>query len=210
MDDMSSRNDRMNNFLSAVALPGVLTLSMVLFGPSAVRAELGDSRKPVNLEADRVNIDDAKQVSVFEGNVKLTQGTLAIQADKIVIRQDDAGFQHGVAYGTPVVFKQKREGTNDFIEGYGERVEYDGKVGKIEFFTKARVKRGDDEVRGNYISYDTVNESYQVIGAGKGTSTANNPPGRVRAVIQPKKQSGTESPAPLPLKPAPGIANPRE
>ncbi|MBC7945615.1 MAG: lipopolysaccharide transport periplasmic protein LptA [Burkholderiales bacterium] len=191
-------------------MPALLASVLILVLQAVAHAELGDSDKPVNLEADRVNIDDAKQVSVFEGNVKLTQGTLAIQADKIVIRQDGSGFQHGIAYGGPVIFKQKREGTNEFIEGYGERVEYDGKSNKIEFFTKARVKRGDDEVRGNYISYDAVSESYQVRGGGKEAATANNPQGRVRAVIQPKKPP-TENAAPsLPLKPANGIANPRE
>lgn len=179
-------------------------------GVQSPRAEIGDRDKPVNIEADRVNIDDAKQVSVFDGNVRLTQGTLAIRADKIVIKQDNAGFQHGTAYGSPVAFRQKREGSNDYIEGYGERVEYDGKADKIEFFTRARVKRGDDEVRGNYISYDAVSESYQVVGGGKPAATANNPDGRVRAVIQPKKKSDAGSPASsAPLKPD-SIPNPRE
>ncbi len=204
------KSKRMKKPICSVALPALLTAAMILGVQAVAQAELGDSDKPVNLEADRVNIDDARQVSVFEGNVKMTQGTLAIQADKIVIRQDDSGFQHGIAYGDPVIFKQKREGTNEFIEGYGERVEYDGKSNKIEFFTKARVKRGDDEVRGNYISYDAVAESYQVRGGGKEAATANNPQGRVRAVIQPKKQPAESAASSLPLKPAKSIVNPRE
>ena len=40
-------------------------------------AEKADRDKPVNLEADRVTVDDAKQLATFEGNVVLTQGTLA-------------------------------------------------------------------------------------------------------------------------------------
>lgn len=207
---MSNPGKRMKRLICSAAIPALLVVVLIPGMQTVAHAELGDGDKPVNLEADRVNIDDAKQVSVFEGNVRMTQGTLAIQADKIIIRQDDAGFQHGIAYGGPVVFKQKREGTNEFVEGYGERVEYDGKSNKIEFFIKARVKRGDDEVRGNYISYDAVSESYQVRGGGKEAATANNPQGRVRAVIQPKKAPPDAAAPSLPLKPANSIANPRE
>ncbi|MGH9576451.1 MAG: LptA/OstA family protein, partial [Terriglobales bacterium] len=47
-----------------------------LAAPAA--AEKADRDKPVNLEADRVTIDDARQIALFEGNVVLTQGTLQI------------------------------------------------------------------------------------------------------------------------------------
>ena len=49
-------------------------------------AEKADKEKPINLEADRVSIDDAKKVSVFEGNVVLTQGTLVMRADRKIGR----------------------------------------------------------------------------------------------------------------------------
>lgn len=35
-----------------------------------------------------------------------------------------------------------------------ERAEYDSKTDKIELFRQARLKRGSDEVQGDYISYD--------------------------------------------------------
>ncbi|MFI4923287.1 MAG: LptA/OstA family protein, partial [Burkholderiales bacterium] len=43
---------------------------------SPALAERADRGKPVNVEADKVNVDDANKVSVFEGNVVLTQGTI--------------------------------------------------------------------------------------------------------------------------------------
>ena len=57
-------------------------------------------------------------------------------------------------------------------------------------FTNARIQRGDDEVRGDYISYDAITEFFQVIGGGKTAATPGNPQGRVRAVIQPKPKAG--------------------
>jgi len=182
------------------------------FGAPAI-AERADRNKPVNLEADRVNIDDAKKVSVFEGNVVLTQGTLVIRGDRMIVREDKDGFQYGTTYGALAKFRQKREGLDEYVEGEAERIEYDGRAEKLQLFNRAQMKRGQDEVRGNYISYDQPTEFFRVVGGGKEAATGNNPQGRVRAVIQPKNKDGKpapDAPAPLPLKPATGVANPRE
>jgi lipopolysaccharide export system protein LptA len=160
--------------------------------PPAVWAERADREKPVNLEADRVDLDDAKKEAVFEGNVTLTQGTMMIKADKIIVKQDADGFQYGIAYGSPAHFRQKREGFDDFIEGFSERLEYDGKADKMQMFTNARIQRGRDEVRGDYISYNSITEFFQVIGGGKTAATPGNPQGRVRAVIQPKPKAAAQ------------------
>jgi len=158
----------------------------------AVWAERADREKPVNLEADRVELDDAKKEAVFEGNVTLTQGTLMIKADKIIVKQDADGFQYGIAYGSPAHFRQKREGFDDFIEGFSERLEYDGKADKVQLFTNASIQRGRDEVRGDYIAYNAITEFFQVIGGGKTAATPGNPQGRVRAVIQPKSKPAAQ------------------
>lgn len=185
-----------------------LSLLGLLF-PVAVRAEKADRDKPVNLEADTVFLDDAKQISTYQGNVRLTQGTLLIRADRLVVTQDAGGFQHGTAYGNPASFRQKREGLDEYIEGYALRIEYDAKTDKVQLFTQARMKRNQDEVRGNYIAYDGKTEFFQVIGGGKEAAATNNGQGRVRAVIQPKPKPGAATPSPVPLKPAESISRPR-
>ena len=165
----------------------LLAAAALLAAPHA-RAESADRDKPVNIEADRMTVDDIKKESVFEGSVVLTQGSMMLRADRVLVRQDLGGFNFAFAYGKPVYFRQKREGVDEYIEGNAERMEYDGKKDKVEMFTNAQVKKGLDEVRGEYISYDAVTEFYQVFGGGKDGATAGSPPGRVRAVIQPKKQ----------------------
>ena len=158
-------------------------------------AERADRDKPVNLESDTVDIDDGKKEGIFIGNVVLTQGTLLIKADKIVVKQDVEGFQYGIAYGKPASFKQKREGFDEYIEGFGERIEYDSKADTVQFFKNSQIKRGGDEVRGDYISYNAITEYYQVIGGGKSAPTSDNPAGRVRATIQPKPPKGSTKPS---------------
>lgn len=64
-----------------------------------VHAERADSKQPVNIEADRVSVDDRNKTHTFEGNVVLSQGTLSIRGDRLVVTQNDDGFQKGVATG---------------------------------------------------------------------------------------------------------------
>lgn len=162
-------------------------------------AEAADRNKPIELEADSVIVDDAKKISTYLGNVILTQGTLVIHADKLIVREDRNGFQHSTSTGNPTTFKQKREGKNEYMTGSGRRIEYDGRMDKVQLYTKAWVKRGEDIVYGDYISYDANAEYAEVIG-GKKSESAGSSSGRVRAIIQPKnKQEST----PVPPTPQP-------
>ena len=197
--------------------PAILAaiLGAIWFQPA--HAEKADRDKPVNIEADRMSYDDLRQINIFDGNVTLTQGTLMIVADRITVKQDPQGFQRGVAEKGPggvAYFRQKRDGLDEYIEGWGERIEYDARTEKADLITRARILRGGDEVRGNVINYDGRSEFFTVLG-GRQAASPGNPDGRVRAVIQPRSNppvAGTEKdirkPA-LPLKPAGGIGSPR-
>ena len=149
-------------------------------------AEAADRDKPIELEADTVTVNDAKKTSTYTGTVILTQGTLIIRADKLIVREDKEGFQHSTSTGNPTTFKQKREGKNEYMEGSAQRIEYDGRMDKVQLYTKAWVKRGEDIVYGDYISYDANAEYAEVIGGTKSDGTSGS--GRVKAIIQPKNK----------------------
>jgi lipopolysaccharide export system protein LptA len=172
-------------------LRGLPLLALLMTQP--VLAERGDRDQPVNIEANRITVDEARKVQVFEGNVQLSQGTMVLRAEKLVVSQDANGYQKGVAYagnGRPASFRQKREGKNEYIEGEAERIEHDSKAEKAELFNKARIKSGLDEVHGQYISYDARSENYVVSGTSPDASAEQAATqGRVRAVIQPKNRN---------------------
>lgn len=157
--------------------------------PFTAMAEKADRDKPIEIEADTVTSNDAKKVSVYSGNVVVTQGTLMIKADKLVVREDESGFQHSSSYGNPTTFKQKRDGKDEYMEGSAMRIEYDGRMDKVQLFTKAWVKKGQDIVHGDYIMYDANAEYSEVIGGGPKSATPATPTGRVKAIIQPKNKS---------------------
>ena len=193
-----------------VALTWLLSGSLLLTSP-LVLAERSDRDKPVNIEAERMTYDDLRQVNIFEGKVVLTQGTLTILADRIVVRQDPEGFQHGTAEKGPggfAYFRQKREGVDEVVQGWGDRIEYDAKGEKADMIGRARFLRGVDEVRGNTIRYDGRTEFYSVNGSAAGSAGD----GRVRATIQPRSTAtppAPTKPGDLTLKPTGGIASPR-
>jgi len=151
----------------------------------SARAEKADRDKPTQVEANRMTSDEARRVSLFEGNVVLTKGTLRLQADRVVVRQDADGFQFATATGKPVRFRQKsdprggQEGV--WIEAEAERVEIDERSERVELFENANVTRDKDVLRGSYILYDQRAEFFSV-SSPKGAQGS-----RVTAVIQPKK-----------------------
>ena len=176
-----------------------------------VQAEKGDRDKPINLEADRVSLDDINKVQVFEGNVVMTQGTMVLRTAKLVVTQDADGFQKGVATGGRgglAYFRQKRDGKDEYIEGEAERIVHDAGTEKTEFFTRAWVKSGQDEVKGSYISYEAVTEKYLVTNTGGASKSATGEAqARVRAIIQPKGKATSDATAspPVTLTPAPKV-----
>ena len=166
----------------------VLCAAVLAALPAA--AEKADRDKPTQIEANRMSADDVKRMTIFEGNVVLTKGTIAVRADRIVVRQDAEGFQLTSATGAPVRFKQKqdpKEGEKEgrWMDGEALRVEIDERKQTIELFDNARVNRGGDEVAGAYIFVDQRSDFFQVT-TGKG----GKEPGRVTATLQPSNKGG--------------------
>jgi lipopolysaccharide export system protein LptA len=190
-------------------IKNTLALLILALACNPCHAERADRDKPVHLEADHVSIDDAKQISVFEGKVLLTQGTMTIQGNKIVVVQDKNGFAHGTTSGEPASFRQKRDGVDEYVEGYGDRIEYDTKTEVVDFFGNARMVRNQDEVRGDHITYNSKTEIFQV-------QSAHNQPkdssgsGRVRVTLQPKAKVPPPASEPLPITPSDTLTKPND
>jgi lipopolysaccharide export system protein LptA len=160
-----------------------LLLLLLSLWAAGVAAEQADSSKPTQIEANRMQADDVRRLTIFEGDVVVTRGTLKIQADKIVVHQDAEGYQHSTATGKPVRFRQKLDPKppateGGWMEGEAQRIEIDDKTGKIELFDAARVNRAGDKVAGDYILVDQRADFFSVT-PGKGG-------GRVSATLQPK------------------------
>ena len=178
-----------------------LWAAMLLICTPYCFAERADRTKPLLLEADQVVVDDSRQTSTFTGRVQLNQGTMQIRGDKIELVKYKDGFKQARAYGNTASFRQKREGLEEYVEGNGERIEYDTRTGFVDFYVQARVRREMDEIRGDHIIYSMKTESFQV---SSNADSMNAPPQRVRAVLQPKPKTAETSMPPRDIPATPG------
>ncbi len=187
-------------------------LSLALAGLCApAQAEKADRNKPMNIEADTLRYDDVKQVSIFSGHVVLTKGSIVIRGAQVEVRQDPEGYQFGLVTGaadTPAYFRQKREALDEYIEGEGEAIEYDGKADVVRFIKKAQVRRYRgatmaDQITGGLIVYNNLTDLFSVDG---GASKVAGVPGsgRVRVMLTPKPEGAAAVPA-TPAGPAPAL-----
>lgn len=202
------------------AVPWAVCLSAALWCAGAAQAEKADRNLPLNAEADALRHDDARQTSVFTGNVVITKGTIVIRGDQVEVRQDAQGNQFGIVHGKPGFFRQKRDGVEEFIEGTGQRIDYDSKADTVRFTGNAVLKRFkgtqlNDETTGNVIVYNNTTDVFTVDG-GEANRTAQNPTGRVRAMLTPVPKEGAAPATPLPpappatLKPSPQLEEGRQ
>ena len=98
---------------------------------------------------------------------------------------------------TPVTFRQKRDGTDEYYEGWAQRAEYDGSKEFLELFDNAVLKRGSDEIHSNYISYNSATEYFKAEGRASATPVPD-PLGRddrVRGSFQPKGEGMPGNPS---------------
>lgn len=171
-------------------------------------AEKADSEKPTQIDAARGQYNDLKQTGWYEGGVVLVKGTLRIEGARMDFRKDPEGYEYAVIVGAKdqlAKFRQRRDSTRagieEYVEGWAERIEYDGKAETMKLINRATWRRLEneqprDEIAGNRIVYDSRNATYDAAGE------TRNGDGRVRTIIAPR-QDKAPAPAPAaPLKPA--------
>lgn len=194
------------------AAPVATLIVAALLGLGApAHAERADRSAPMNVEADALRYDDARQVSVFTGRVVITKGTIRIRGHQVEVRQNDQGQQFGIALGDAsqrAFYRQKRDGLDEYIEGEAERIEYDGQADRVTFRGRAELRRYrgtvlNDRTSGAVIVYDNRNDTFTVDGD-RAQPTPDNPGGRVRALLTPRGADPATT-QPAPDTPAPAL-----
>jgi lipopolysaccharide export system protein LptA len=155
----------------------------------AAQAEKADRDKPINYQADAGDVNYQTKIGTLLGHVIVTQGTLTIHADKVILRQNPDNSLSATVYGNPLTFREKRDGYDEYYEGFAQRAEYDGQKRFLELFDRALLRKGSDEIRSNYISYNAETEFFKAEGRpDTRPPDADEAPlgARVRGVFQPQ------------------------
>lgn len=150
-------------------------------------AEKADRTQPIHVEANQASYDDLKQIYQLQGRVILSKGSILIKTEQANVSITPEGYQKATATGGEkglAFMRQKREGLNEFFEGYAEQIDYDSQTDIIQLKGQARLLRLEgskmvDEVKAPQMIYNGRNETYQAV-------QGSNGGGRVQAIIAPK------------------------
>lgn len=175
-------------FLASVLATGLATLS------PAMAQQGGTAEEPDTLIiSDTLNYDDITKESVFTGNVILTRGNMTLHSDRLTMREDAEGYQHGTATvegSKRVLLRQENPEKFEVLEARGLRAEYNGKTEEIDMIGKAVITRficgkPFDNIQGERVIYRQKTETYQAFG---GPNSAA-PGGRVRSLATPRARA---------------------
>ena len=176
----------------------VALLGVALCWAPAALAEKADREKNIEFQGDTGGGNAETKTGELVGHVIITQGTMTIQADRVTFKQNADNSLSATAYGNPVRFREKRDGADDYYEGYAQRIVYDGEKRFVELFENALLKKAGDEIRSNYISYSAATENFSAEGRpdAKPAGPGDAPLGaRVRGTFQPKSEERQDKPA---------------
>ncbi len=153
---------------------------ILLLLPAISFALSSDRDQPITIKADNVQLNEKTGISVYNGNVVFTQGSLVLKGNRIVIHQPKGKLKKIIVTGKPASFEQQQDNVKQRVQA---------KAGKMEFITRdelvyltqnASVSQGKNLLKGERIEYNTRNST---VSARKGANNKN----RVHAVIEPDK-----------------------
>lgn len=165
----------------------LVALGATVSGPLALTS---DRRQPVLVEADQAELDDARGITTYQGQVVVTQGSLRITGDRVMLYYDqNRDVTRAEALGKPATYEQTPEGEKAPVRARALRMEYLVGEGLIELYDEAEVLQAGDSLRGRRITYDTVNNRVKATGSGSAED-------RVRVILTPrgKQDAGAAGP----------------
>ena len=158
---------KLHSSLHLIAIILISNLGAVNFS----HAEKADQDKPIILEAEKVSVNDVKQIYDLNGQVLIIKGSILVTGEDGHIQVDPEGYEFVDVKGTPdatASFRQRREGPADeFMQGLATQVNYNAKTEVLTLTGDAKLKRllniqMLDQLRGWKIEYDDVKQYYKV------------------------------------------------
>jgi lipopolysaccharide export system protein LptA len=161
--------------------PSLLLCGLLVLLSPEINAKETDRNQPIHLEADRVMINEKSGTSAYEGNVKLRQGTLEIEADNITVFKSEGRIEQLKAQGKPVHFRQDGDVPKENIRGYANQITYHASNSTLRLNGKAHIWQDRDEFMGEEIIYDIARKLVNARAGSQGED-------RVHVIIQPRTE----------------------
>ena len=167
----------MNPFNKALSL-STIALCAYAYIPVALALQ-SDRSQPITIDADSAERDEQAGTTTYSGKVEMAQGSMRIQADKIIIYSTKDKVSKIVASGKPAKYEQKPNEKDGKVIASANILEYRIDEESLRLIEQASLNQEGTSLSGSSIEYD-VRKS--VVKAGS-NQTKNQ---RVRMVIPPK------------------------
>jgi lipopolysaccharide export system protein LptA len=147
--------------------------------PTLAYSKSEDNQQPIHVEADSLEVRDSDNISIYTGNVKLTQGSLEIHSDRLTLYFDDNKILTLMQMtGSPATFRQLND-SNLEITGEALEMKYSESESTLLLLEKAKLTQGADIIESNKINLNIDSNSIE--------AGSVEPENRVRMLIQPKQ-----------------------
>ena len=132
--------------------------------PGQLWALASDSEQPSSVEADSLEVREAENISIYQGNVILVQGSLEIQSDRMVIHFNDARELTLMEMtGSPARFRQLDDQQNE-IRGRAREIDYTESETLLELRGDAQFSQAGDTINGDLIRVNTSTNNIEAGG----------------------------------------------
>ncbi|WP_020504877.1 lipopolysaccharide transport periplasmic protein LptA [Lamprocystis purpurea] len=151
----------------------------------------GDDQQPMLIEADTVEVDEAKGTSLYVGRVQVDQGTMRLLADQVTVHhRSDRRIKFIIARGNPASYKQQMDGDQGEVQAFAKRMDYDAERDELVLTDEALLIQGTDRITSDRIVYDRAKARMQAGGSG-----------RVKITFTPDAKNGAPANGGTPPKP---------
>lgn len=164
-----------------------LLTSLMLLLPFNAMALPEDTRKPIHISADTATRNDQTGITIYKGDVELSQGSMRITGQHIELRQTNNGVSAIIAKGGPAHFQQRPAKDKEITHAYGQTLDYNIKTKELNITGQAKVSQGSDSFSGNRIVYDMNNSTVKAFGDNQDQGQ------RVQMIIQPKASPNSDN-----------------
>tara|TARA_B100000700_G_scaffold148065_1_gene164959 strand:- start:527 stop:1105 length:579 start_codon:yes stop_codon:yes gene_type:complete len=122
---------------------------------SLVYALPSDMDQPIEIEANFAELDDDKGVTIYLGDVVVTQGSIRMTGDSLkVLLEEDRQIKEAFLEGTPATFRQTPEIGEEDVEGEAKIIEYYKDKQMVYLIEAAKVTQGKRLTQGHRMNYD--------------------------------------------------------
>lgn len=177
----------MNKLRNQLILVALTTLPTLVWGLSS------DRQQPMLIEADRVELDDAKGISVYRGRVRVSQGTLILTGETMTVHNKGNNIEKVIIKGTPATYQQRPDNKDEDVHAKALHMEYYTNPEHIILLRQAEVEQQGDVLRSERIEYDVAKD--------KVSAGTDKPDERVHITIQPRTEKAPEIAPEKPTEP---------